>query len=168
MKAIVLYSSVTGNTRSVAEAIHGIMPGNTPIFPVHKAPPPDEYELLILGFWVRRAKPDPRMLRYMGMVQNKRVAWFGTLAAWPDSPHAGQVRANAELLLRGNQVLGGFLCQGRLEAKRFAACMNGTGNNASHPMTEERRMRLIEASKHPDAADFAAAREYFKTLMDIQ
>lgn len=166
MKAAVVFSSVTGNTREVAEAVHGIMPEGALLVPVHKAPSPDSFDFLALGFWVRRGMPDPRMKRYMDRVRNRTVAWFGTLAAWPDSPHAALVRRNANQLLLGNRLLGGFLCQGRLEAKRFAACMNGLSPHAaSHPMTEERRARLLEASRHPDEKDLMEARRFFSAFL---
>ena len=165
MKCLVVYSSVTGNTRSVAEAIHQIMPPGTVLSPVQNAPEPGEFDFLALGFWVHRAMPDPRMFRYMERVRGKNVAWFGTLAAWPDSPHAKQVRDNAQSLLRANQIQGGFLCQGRLEAKRFAAAMKPGHGNPTHPMTDERRARLVEANKHPDETDFAAARQAFTAFL---
>ena len=160
MKTIVVYSSVTGNTRAVAEAVLAALPPGALIAPAHKAPDPDGFDFLALGFWVRKAMPDPRMLRYMARIKGKNVAWFGTLAAWPDSPHAMQVRGNTAALLEGNTVLGGFLCQGRLAPRRFAAAMEGKGS-PSHPLTEERKTRLLEAAKHPDEADFIAAEAAF-------
>lgn len=160
MKSIVIYSSVTGNTRSVAEAILASLPPGVPCLPVHKAPPPDEFDFLALGFWVKKAGPDPRQSRYMARIQGKTVAWFGTLAAWPDSPHAMRVRANTAALLDKNTVLGGFLCQGRLEKRRFAAAMAGR-SSPGHLCTEERKQRLLEAAGHPDENDFSAARAAF-------
>lgn len=137
------------------------MPPGTAIFPAHKAPAPEEYDFLALGFWVRKAAPDPRMARYMERVNGKTVAWFGTLAAWPDSPHAAEVRINADALLAGNRIVGDFLCQGRLESRRYKAAMERGAHHPTHPMTEERKRRLMEAAKHPDENDLAAARRAF-------
>lgn len=164
MKSIIIYSSVTGNTRSVAEAIRQVLPRETRLASVDEAPDPACFDFLVLGFWVRRGKPDPKMLRYMERVQGKLVACFGTLAAYPDSDHARLVRQNAESLLRGNIVVGHFLCQGRLEAGYLASLLDGTRAHASHPMTEERRQRLLEANAHPNESDFAAAGKLFADL----
>ena len=38
MKSIILYSSLTGNTKSVAEAMASVMPEGTPCVPVKDAP----------------------------------------------------------------------------------------------------------------------------------
>lgn len=168
---MIVYSSVTGNTRLVAEAIREEMPPDTVFAAVHKAPDPAAFDLLALGFWVHRGGPDPRMARYMSRVRDKHVAWFGTLAAWPESDHAIKVSVAADDLLRGNRILGGFLCQGKLEARRFAAVMSPGYRNSSHPMTLERRARLLEAAKHPDSLDLARARaciaEYVKAYLGI-
>ena len=165
MRCLVVYSSVTGNTRTVAEAVAAAMPPGTPLASVHRAPPPDGYDFIALGFWVKRGMPDPRMVRYMRQVRGTPVGWFGTLAAWPDSPHARQVEMAAQRLLEGNRILGGFLCQGRLAPKRFAAAMDPMLASATHPMTEERRARLLEAAKHPDAADCARAHAVFQEFL---
>lgn len=164
MRCVVVYSSVTGNTRAVAEAVLSGMPEGTELYPVDTAPPPDDYDFLALGFWVSRAAPDPKMLRYMGQVRGKTVGLFGTLAAYPDSPHAAKVVENAAQYLEGNRVACTFLCQGRLsparmKLKREAA--SGGGYAKTHPMTPERLKRLEEAALHPDENDFAAARRMF-------
>lgn len=160
MRHLLVYSSVTGNTRAVAEAIHEVMPPGTGMFPVKGAPDPDEYDVLVLGFWAHRAGPDPAMSRYMAKVRGKIVGVFGTLAAYPDSEHAGRVIAAAHACLAGNRIVGSFLCQGRLAPDRFERLMRD-GGSAKHPMTPERRARLLEASGHPDARDFADARTAF-------
>ena len=165
MRYAVVYSSVTGNTRTVAEAIHRIMPVGTDLYPVQKAPDPADVDFLALGFWVHRAKPDPRMLRYMEKLRGKRVGIFGTLAAYPDSEHARQVIAAACDCLAGNTIVGSFLCQGRLAPKRMEQRMQNGSANGNHPMTPERRARLLEAANHPNAEDFAMAQAVFSGFL---
>ena len=163
-RCLLVYSSVTGNTRMVAEAIRAVLPECTDVFAVRNAPTPEEYDLVILGFWVHRAGPDPMMTRYMETVRGCAVAFFGTLAAYPDSPHAQKVIARAEALLDGNRILGSFLCQGKLAPGRFEKRMRGDGADGNHPMTEERRARLVEAARHPDERDLARAKEVFARI----
>lgn len=148
-QCLLVYSSVTGNTRMVAEAIRRVLPEDTAFFPVQKAPSADDFDFVAIGFWVHRGGPDPIASRYMETVRNRDVAFFGTLAAYPDSEHASQVIASAENLLVGNRILGSFLCQGKLAKKPH------------HPMTEERRIRLLEAERHPDKHDLELAANTF-------
>ena len=168
MNALVVYSSRTGNTRTVAEAIHAALPAGTAVVSVHDAPEPRGYDLLALGFWVNRGGPDAAMLRYMTQVQAARVALFGTLGAYPDSPHAHKVREKAVAALApGNQVLGTFLCHGRMDPARIAALQENPSVARHHPMTEERRLRLQAAQTHPDATDCAQAQAFIHEMLAL-
>lgn len=156
---LLLYSSVTGNTRMIAEAMVRELPPDTVLAPIREAPLPTDFDLVIIGFWVHRGGPDPRTIRYMETVRHRDVAFFGTLAAYPDSDHARGVLAKAEQLLAHNRIVGSFLCQGKLAPKRLAERLRGDFVDARHPMTDERRARLLEAASHPDARDLRMARE---------
>ena len=116
-----------------------------------------------LGFWVRKGLPDARAQRYMARVSGKQVFFFGTLGAWPQSEHARRCMAATYELLQanGNMVVDGFLCQGRVNPQVIAA----TQRKGGHPMTAERRARQIEAERHPDAADLAAARLHWQRCL---
>ena len=158
MKACIVYSSCTGNTRKVAEALADT--SGLPCFPVRYAPEPDSFDLLVLGFWVRKGLPDARALRYMESVRGKHVFFFGTLGAWPHSDHARRCMAATREILQtsGNTVVDGFLCQGRVNPQVVAASQRKGG----HPLSPERLARLREAERHPDAADLTAARLHWQ------
>ena len=158
MKACIVYSSCTGNTRKVAEALADT--SGIPCFAVRHAPNPDDFDLLALGFWVRKGLPDARAQRYMARVRDKHVFFFGTLGAWPHSEHARRCLVATHELLQagGNTVMDGFLCQGRVNPQVIAASQR----KGRHPMSAERYARLLEAERHPDATDLAAARLHWQ------
>ena len=101
------------------------------------------------------ARPTPECKNICAAYSAKKIFFFGTLGAWPDSPHARRCAEGARSLLQegGNTVLGGFLCQGRVNPK----ILEISRQKGRHPMTPERRARLEEAARHPDAADLAEA-----------
>ena len=150
MKALVVYSSRTGNTRKIAEAIAAVLPG-CEIHPVESAPAPEGYDLVAVGYWVDKGMPDAQAKAYLETVRDANVALFGTLGAWPDSDHAPE---------RRNRVIGTYLCQGKVDPK-IVAMMQKMASDV-HPMTPERKARLEEAAKHPDEADCLRAQEAFK------
>lgn len=158
MNVCIVYSSCTGNTRKVAEALADT--SGLPCFPVRNAPEPDDFDMLALGFWVRKGLPDARALRYMERVRGKHVFFFGTLGAWPHSDHARRCLAATHEILQagGNTVVDGFLCQGRVNPQVVAASQRKGG----HPLSPERLARLREAERHPDAADLTAARLHWQ------
>ena len=164
MNACIVYSSCTGNTRKVAEALADT--SGLPCFPVRNAPEPDDFDMLALGFWVRKGLPDARALRYMERVRGKDVFFFGTLGAWPHSDHARRCMAATHKILQagGNTVVDGFLCQGRVNPQVVAASQRKGG----HPLSPERLARLREAARHPDATDLAAARLHWQRSLQKQ
>lgn len=165
MRTLIVYSSRTGNTKKVGEAIAAAMAeaGEAcELHPVESAPAADPFDLVCLGYWVDKGLPDERCRAYLAGLSGKTVALFGTLGAWPDSDHARECIAKSEALARrdgGNNVLGSFLCLGRVDPKVLEAMQKMAGN--VHPMTPERAARIKEAEKHPDAEDCRRAGEAF-------
>lgn len=167
MKSLVVYSSRTGNTRKIAEAIAAVFPG-CELYSVESAPAPEGYELVAIGYWVDKGMPDAEAKTYLETVRNTNVALFGTLGAWPDSEHAKDCVVQGEALVnapeRRNKVLGTYLCQGKVDPKVIAMMQKMAAS--AHPMTPERKARLEEAAKHPDEADCLQAQEVFKAFAE--
>lgn len=168
MKTLVVYSSLTGNTKKVALAVSGVLPECT-VVPVENAPDhTDEYGLVAVGYWVDKGMPDAGTRAWLEGVRNTRLAFFGTLGAWPDSDHARECMARGESLAlepaRGNTVLGSWLCQGKVDPKVLDVMARMAGN--VHPMTEERRARIAEAARHPDDEDCRRAQAFIRRMLE--
>jgi flavodoxin len=165
MKSMVVYSSRTGNTKAVAEAIQAAMPEGCELYAVEEAPSSEAYELVAVGFWVDRGTADANAQKYLGGIKNKTVILFGTLGAFPDSDHARDSMARAAMLLpQGNALLGTFICQGRVDpkiVKRFKDLPAGH----PHAPTPESIARQQAASCHPDEADFARAKKVIEKIV---
>ena len=58
-KSMVVYSSRSGDTKKVAEAIFDILPGKKEIYTVQEAPPAEKYDFIAMGFGVEKGRPDP-------------------------------------------------------------------------------------------------------------
>lgn len=165
MRCVLVYSSLTGNTKKVAESIMQIMPSNTDIYSVESAPSTEFYDFIILGFWVNRGKADAKMLEFMKCVKGKKVAFFSTLGAYPNSEHAiTLIKDTTELLEQNNKVLGNFICQGKIHPKLTESIKNLPSDHF-HAMTQERLARHQEASKHPDDEDLVNAQQTFRKII---
>lgn len=167
MKCLVVYSSVTGNTQKIAEAILSALPADSEIYPVREAPDPDGYDFIAIGSWVDKGMPDAMARQYMEKVHGKQVGIFMTLGAWPDSDHAKDSLQKAGELLKDNTVVGTFICQGKVDPKLIERMRQMTQNNPHHPhaMDENRKARLAEAAKHPNQADCENARQVFTEIL---
>ena len=167
MKAIIVYSSLTGNTEMVGQAIYDVLADEAECFRVDKAPAPDGFDLIVPGFWVDQGRADQDMLEYLRKIENKAVAFFFTLGAYPDSPHADEVaQATAELLKVGNNnVFGHFRCQGKVDPALIERMNKMLPPDHPHAqMPPERRARLEEAAKHPNNDDLINAKQFIQTM----
>lgn len=161
MNVLVVYSSRTGNTRKVAEAVFSVMPPGSVMADIESAPDPKDYDLVVLGFWIDKGTADAKTLEYMKGLKGKKLGLFMTLGADPGSDHAkASMKSVRDELAKENEILREFICQGKVDpalTKMFEQFPAGH----PHVMTTERRARHVEASRHPDDADLAAAASCF-------
>ncbi len=157
MKTLVVYTSrESGNTRKVAEAIAARLGNHCVLAAVADAPPPENFDFIALGFGVYRGWPDGDMRAYMKRCRHRDVGLFMTLGAYPDSEHAANCLGRAEGLLESCRVRVKFACQGAYTPE-FLARLKSLPPTSSHGWTPEREKRVLEAMKHPDAADLQEA-----------
>lgn len=161
-KWAVVYSSATGNTRAVAEAIAAETGAD--LFRVQDAPADlSAYEIVALGYWLRRGGPDDLMKAYLPRITNARVALFQTHGADVGSEHAVTSFARAGYLLgTGCEILGTFSAQGRLSPALIAKRKKGPSDDSHN--SPEAQERWVRAAAHPDADDLAAARTFAQKM----
>lgn len=163
MNILLVYSSKTGNTRMVAEAIGEEL--QVRAVPVEDNPEPASYDLVIAGFWVDRGTADARMKAYLPKLTGQKVALFATLGAEADSPHAVEcLDRGAALLGEGCKIVGRFICQGKVAPEMVDMMRKLFPAGHPHAMTPERLARIEKAASHPDTEDLLAARAYFGKL----
>ncbi len=165
MKILVVYSSKTGNTKMIADSIFTVMPDGSEMFPVEKAPLPDGYDFIAVGYWIDKGSPDTKSLDYMKKIKGKKTALFATLGAYPDSDHAAGCIEKGRKVLEGNTVLGDFICQGKIDSKMIE-WMESLPPEHPHYPDEKRRKRWAEAGKHPDSRDCEKARKIFQSIVN--
>ncbi|MFH1985169.1 MAG: flavodoxin family protein [Pseudomonadota bacterium] len=112
MKTLVVYSSQTGNTKKLAETVADTLNGEVSVCHISKAPAPDGFDLVALGFWLQGGKPDPKSTEYLAGIGTSRLFLFATHGAAADSAHAAGAMAQAKAMAPAAQILGTFNCPG--------------------------------------------------------
>ena len=165
MKILVTYSSLTGNTKKVAQAIHAVLPAGTVLVETLPLPETQEFDLVFVGFWVDKSTADPVAAELLKNLKGKRVALFATLGAYPDTPYAEKCMRNAASLLdSSNEFISDFHCQGKVDPKLIERFKELPPEHP-HSLTPERVARHKEASFHPDGSDLAAAAAFAKNVI---
>lgn len=165
MRTLVLYSSRTGNTKKVAQAIAGALPSGTPCLPVSQAPADlAAYDLVFLGYWVDRGTANAEARAVMEGLHNEHIALFATLGADPRSEHGKMCLEHGMALLPDQDaIVGTFLCQGAVDPKVIEMMYKQFPAGHPHGKSPERDALHARAAVHPDeqdlrdAADFAAS-----------
>ena len=79
MKTQVLYKSRTGNTEMLAKTIFEAIPGNSKdIALLDGQTNYDMADLYFIGFWTDRGTASVEVLDYLGSLEGKKIALFGT------------------------------------------------------------------------------------------
>ena len=169
MKAAVVYSTLTGNTKKVAEAFCAGLGSGTELFDVKDAPNMVAYDLVVMGFWVDRGHPDQKSMDFMNKVTGKKVFSLFTLGAKPRTAHAFKCAyTSASYWGEGCEQIGSWHCQGAIDPKlieQMRKMPKVPGN--PHAATPETEARWAAAASHPDAEDLEAAKEAAKAVRQI-
>jgi flavodoxin len=117
MKALVTYSSQTGNTQKLAQTAYHYLNCEKEIHPMATAPAPADFDFLVLGFWLQAGKPDPKSAEYLSRVGEKDLFLFATHGAAAGSDHARAAMEHAKSLAPAARIRGTFSCPGEVNPK---------------------------------------------------
>lgn len=162
-KWAVIYSSVTGNTKQIAEAI-AAQAEDADLFRVQDAPEDlSGYDVVAVGYWLRLGRPDPLTLKLLARVHDTNVLFFQTHGTSPTSEHAITSFARAGYQLgEGCEILGTFGCRGKINPVMLEKRKkSGPDDPHGGPKSAE-RWKL--AASHPDADDIAAAGAFVEQM----
>ena len=163
----ILYSSKTGNTKKVAEAMIEGREDAFDLWDVKEKPVLDEYECIFMGYWVDQGAPDMSAKKVMATIRNKPVALFYTLGAEKEGPHAMTCAANGGASLgAGCKVLGVFNSQGAIDPV-VIEMMKKLPLGGPHAATAENIARWASAAEHPNEEDLDAAKAFVQKIVTV-
>ena len=166
MKAVVIYSSNTGNTKQVAEAVLSVLPDGTPMIAAENLQGVAEYDLVFMGYWVDKGTADITAREAMAKISGKMVAIFATAGAYPDSRHAREsLERGASCFGEGCTVLGTFICQGAVDPQLIERARLRPPDH-HHALSPERVKRWNDASTHPDETDLDEAVAFSRDILE--
>lgn len=164
---LVVYSSRTGNTAKVAEAICQAAPDRCELLKVEEVKDLENYKLIIAGYWVDKGSPCAEMKSFLPKLKDKNLGIFQTLGAEPKGEHALACLVNTgKLLAADTRVLGALSLRGAIDPKLIAA-MSKLPEGHPHGPNPDTKARWAAAAPHPDAADLAEAKAFMQKLIAL-
>jgi flavodoxin len=167
MKVHVIYSSLSGCTKRLAQRIYEDL--ETPdkaIFDLAQGKPDTEADVLLLGYWVDKGGPNAEMKKLMETISGKYVGVFCTLAYFCDSQHGiDSVMAGAEALKENNTIIGTYVCNGALAPKLIEQFrQRAAGPHSANPASE---IRWEIFKDHPTQKECALGAERFQERIQM-
>lgn len=168
----VVYSSLTGNTKKVAQSIFDNL-AEKKIFlnvcDIHNYKENfSNRDIFVICYWCRKGTADDMSLKFISSLENKKVIAVGTLGAYVESDH-GQtmLKKVRETISEKNIFLGEFSCRGKIDPARTEK-RRLLPIDSPHYLDEEGFDRHISSRKHPAEEDLKnAVNEVSKILRGI-
>jgi flavodoxin len=159
MAVLVTYTTQTGNTKKVAEAIFDGICGEKEIKPLGEVTDLDGYDLVFVGFPIVRFGAGEDVKQFLAQYTlGKRVALFVTHASPEEAPGVEQWLAPAKESARDADLVGLFHCQGALAPSVKAFMLEA-------PDPQLRSWAEMDNSEgQPDAARLALARAFGREM----
>ena len=166
MDVQIIYTSRTGNTEKLAEAVFAAVPVKEKnVKRIEERTERDDGDLYLVGFWTDRGTAGSEILDLLGSLHGKKVALFGTCGMGNDPQYYKRIlNGVAAFIPEDSEYLGGFLCQGKMPIgvrNRYVAMLR------EHPEDQKLNASVKnfdEALLHPDRKDLKAASDFVKSL----
>lgn len=152
----IIFSSNTGNTKQLAEAIRDALPAEQCDYFGDCSIESPESELLYIGFWTNKGVADDAAMSLLQKLRGKRIFLFGTAGFGTSEEYFDGVLDRTKAALdESNTVVGAYMCQGKMPQdvrERYVRMKEQPDHPANLDMLIE---NFDLALTHPDANDLA-------------
>lgn len=162
MKNAIIYSSSTGNTKKLAEAINFVIKDSVLFDKVT-----DEifdYDTVYVGFWTNQGTCAPEIKDLLEKLEDKRVFLFGTCGFGSSMSYFKTIIDNVnQHVKKSNIVVGSFICQGKMPENIRDMFVKRLENN--DPNAQMMIDNFDQARSHPDMEDINNLKEKLEILL---
>ena len=160
MSYAIVYSSRTGNTALLAQALKEALPQGNCLY----CGAPDAKALtaqtIYVGFWTDKGTCDAAAAQFLQSLTHHQVFLFGTAGFGGNDAYFAQILDRVQTLLpQGTECIGSYMCQGKMPmtVRQQYEKMLQQPNHA--PNLEMLIENFDKALAHPDAADLDQLRK---------
>ena len=154
MTYAIIFNSLTGNTKILADHIAKSLPKEDCLYFGKPDLEALKADIIYLGFWTIKGQCDVPTEKFLSNLENKKVFLFGTCGYGQDVQYFNQIISNTKALLPDStKVIGSFMCQGKMGPqvrKRYEDLLGD-------PKQHDKMLHLIEnfdqALSHPNQND---------------
>ncbi len=159
MKVSIIYDSITGNTKMLADLIKGKFVDVVGI---------DEADIVFVGSWTDKGNPSEKIQNELRKIRNKKIFYFGTCGFGGSKEYFEMLFKRAKKFIdESNEIIGYFYCQGKMPISvrnRYEKILEDNPN-------DEQMKKNIEnfdmALEHPNKKDLEDFNEIIQKVINI-
>lgn len=162
----IIFSSVTGNTKKLADTIHETLPQDMcDYFGGNELQVP-ESDLLYIGFWTDKGTADSDTLKLLQALKNKKIFLFGTAGFGGSEAYFQKILNQIKQSLdSSNAVVGEYMCQGKIPQSVRERYIKMKGQPNAPANLDMLIDNFDNALSHPDEEDIIKLK---KAVIDFQ
>ena len=154
MKYAIIYSSQTGNTEMLAEAIKEKLPEADCVYYGEPDKEALKADRIYAGFWTDKGTCDKKTKDFLKKIKDKEVFLFGTAGFGQNQEYFDGILKGVEQSLdQSNTMVGGWMCQGRMPMSVRNRYQEMLDKHMPVPNLKEMISNFDEALRHPNQLD---------------
>ena len=159
MSYAVVYSSKTGNTKMLAEAIRDVLPEEECLYFGEMNEKALEADRIYVGFWTDKGRCSDEAAEFLKTVTNQEIFLFGTAGFGGGSDYFDQILKKTEKYIPKTATLtGSYMCQGKMPMSVRQRYEKMT----KVPNIQQMIENFDKALSHPDQKDLENLKEIIK------
>ena len=167
MKAAIIYKSLTGNTKMIAEAIASVIEESQLVY-IGEPTEGIDADIYFIGSWIDKGNCTKEVAAYLAGLEAKKIALFATAGFGGSMEYYDTLAERIKNQIpESNEVVGQFFCQGKMPMSvrdRYVAMMQA---NPEDKNMEVNIRNFDEALSHPDTADVEAVKNWASEMMQF-
>lgn len=165
MKVAIIYKSLTGNTKQIADEIASVIEDAQLVY-IGEPTEGIDADIYFVGSWIDKGNCTKEIAEYLSGAEAKKIALFATAGFGGSIEYYNTLaeRIKSQIPV-SNQIVGQFFCQGKMPVsvrERYVAMMQA---NPEDKNLEVSIRNFDEALTHPDEADREAVKRWALEMM---
>ncbi|MGI6254277.1 MAG: flavodoxin family protein BilS [Acutalibacter sp.] len=167
MKIAIVYESMTGNTKALAQAIEEALEGENLVY-VGGPDQVPEADLYLVGSWTDKGMCHQGIGEFLQSLKEKKIAYFGTAGFGGSQEYYEMLFQRVAQVVDGsNQLLGSFYCQGKMPAMVRQRYEKQLQEHPGDPQLQASLENFDRALSHPDGEDLDRAKTWAKAMVSL-
>ena len=163
MKYAICYSSRTGNTGKLAEAIRQTLPTLDCVYCGAPHVAANSADVIFAGFWTDKGTCDSQMGEFLQTLENKKVFLFGTAGFGGSAAYFTQILERVRINVPAScEIIGTFMCQGKMPQSVRDRYVKMKEKPDHAPNLDELIQNFDRALSHPDNEDLDRLEEIIR------